>query len=152
VAVKKPVILRHGLIYPRILGAGPFESGSYSPGVIRRFHHILLAMPAGREAEAEAFYTGLLGIPRVVKPEHLGARGGCWFEAGEVRIHLGVEADFKPARKAHPALIVDDLAALKRTLEEAGVELVVDQPLSGFERFYASDPFGNRLEFLQVQR
>ncbi|HSJ33727.1 MAG TPA: VOC family protein [Acidimicrobiia bacterium] len=120
--------------------------------MIRQFHHVLLAMPAGGEADAEAFYAGLLEIPRVVKPEHLEARGGCWFEDGEVRIHLGIEADFRPARKAHPALIVDDLAALKLTLEEAGVAVAVDQPLPGFDRFYASDPFGNRLEFLQPQR
>lgn len=117
--------------------------------VIRELHHVLLAMPAGGEAEAEAFYSGLLDIPRVTKPEHLEARGGCWFESGNVRIHLGVEGEFRPARKAHPALIVDDLSALRGVLEEAGVEVVVDEPLPGFDRFYASDPFGNRLEFLQ---
>lgn len=117
--------------------------------VIRELHHVLLAMPAGGEAGAEAFYSGLLGIPRVTKPEHLEVRGGCWFESGNVRIHLGVEGEFRPARKAHPALIVDDLAALGGVLEEAGVEVIVDEPLPGFDRFYASDPFGNRLEFLQ---
>lgn len=117
--------------------------------MISGIHHVQLAMPAGGEAEAEAFYSGLLGIPRVAKPSHLEVRGGCWFEDGDVRIHLGVEAEFRPARKAHPALLVQDLAALRTALEDAGVEVVVDQPLPGFNRFYASDPFDNRLEFLQ---
>lgn len=111
-------------------------------------HHVQLAMPTGGEAAAEAFYAGLLGIPRVAKPAHLEARGGCWFEDENVKIHLGVEAEFRPARKAHPALLVDDLTSLRTALEDAGVEVVVDQPLPGFDRFYASDPFGNRLEFL----
>ena len=111
-------------------------------------HHVQLAMPPGREAEAEAFYSDVLGIPRVAKPSHLEVRGGCWFESGEVRIHLGVEAGFVPARKAHPALVVHDLAAVRSRLGEAGVEVVTDEPLPGYDRFYASDPFGNRLEFL----
>lgn len=111
-------------------------------------HHVQLAMPPGREAEAEAFYSGMLGIPRVAKPSHLEVRGGCWFESGEVRIHLGIEKGFVPARKAHPALVVDDLAVARRRLEDAGVEVITDESLPGHDRFYASDPFGNRLEFL----
>lgn len=111
-------------------------------------HHVLLSMPKGREAEAIAFYEGLLGIARVVKPSHLQVRGGCWFESDTIRIHLGVEDPFSPARKAHPALLVDDLDGLRSILESAGVEVVVDEPLPGFERFYSYDPFGNRLEFL----
>lgn len=111
-------------------------------------HHAQLAMPPGNEAEAEAFYTGILGIPRVEKPTHLQARGGCWFETGETRIHLGVEHGFAPARKAHPALLVEDLEEMRRRLEDAGVEVVIDQPLPGYDRFYADDPFGNRIEFL----
>lgn len=117
--------------------------------VIRALHHVQLAMPADGEADAEQFYEEILGIPRVAKPPHLEPRGGCWFENENVKIHLGVEADFSPARKAHPALIVDDLETLHSILEHGGVEVVVDQPLSGFDRFYVSDPFGNRLEFLQ---
>ncbi|HSP65584.1 MAG TPA: hypothetical protein VLO10_05270, partial [Candidatus Deferrimicrobium sp.] len=74
---------------------------------VRAIDHVQLAMPAGGEERASAFYEALLGIPRVAKPAHLARRGGCWFEAGTVRIHLGVEADFRPARKAHPALVVD---------------------------------------------
>ncbi len=112
-------------------------------------HHVQLAMPAGRETEAIEFYAGLLDVPQVEKPAHLAARGGCWFETDEVRIHLGVEADFQPARKAHPALRIDDLQALRARLKSAGVETDPDQPLPGYERFYVSDPFGNRLEFLQ---
>lgn len=108
-------------------------------------------MPEGGEARAVAFYQDLLGIPEVPKPTHLQQRGGCWFESGAVRIHLGVEADFRPARKAHPALVVEDLAALRGTLERAGVEAVDDQPLPGYARFYVSDPFGNRIEILQVE-
>ena len=69
-------------------------------------------MPAGREAEAVAFYEGVLGIPHVPKPDHLAARGGCWFEDGDLKVHLGVDAGFRPATKAHPAFIVDDAARL----------------------------------------
>lgn len=117
--------------------------------VVSELHHVQLAMPADGEAAAEDFYEGILGIPRVAKPAHLDSRGGCWFEDGSVRIHLGVESDFTPARKAHPALMINDLNTLKSVLEEAGVEVVEDQPLPGFDRLYVSDPFGNRLEFLQ---
>lgn len=115
-------------------------------------HHVQLAMPPGREQEAEEFYAGLLGIPRVEKPAHLGARGGCWFENGEVRIHLGVEDDFRAAGKAHPALLVSDLTEIRERLEGAGVATTIDQPLPGHDRFYAIDPFGNRLELLAIKR
>ena len=106
-------------------------------------------MPAGREDDADAFYTGLLGLERVPKPPALAARGGRWFRSGSVEVHLGVEDDFRPARKAHPALKVDGVAALRERLAAAGVTVVDDEPLEGYERFYASDPFGNRLEFLE---
>lgn len=119
---------------------------------ISALHHVQLAMPVGGEEEAEDFYEKILGIPRAKKPAHLEARGGAWFENEHVRIHLGVEDDFKPAKKAHPALMVDDLEALQSVFEKEGVEVVVDQPLPGFDRFYVSDPFGNRLEFLQPSR
>lgn len=108
-------------------------------------------MPAGEEATATEFYEDLLGIPRVAKPAHLGARGGCWFESEAVRIHLGVESDFRPAKKAHPGLLVDDLDALQSRLADAGVSIVGDQPLPGFRRFYVSDPFGNRIEILSPE-
>jgi catechol 2,3-dioxygenase-like lactoylglutathione lyase family enzyme len=114
-----------------------------------RIDHVQLAMPAGREAAAVAFYEGLLGIRHVPKPPHLAARGGCWFESDGVKVHLGVEPGFRPARKAHPALLVDDLAALVERLAEAGVPLRDDEPLDGYDRVYADDPFGNRLELLE---
>ncbi|MEO7555926.1 MAG: VOC family protein [Acidimicrobiales bacterium] len=116
---------------------------------IESIEHVQLAMPAGREADAAAFYEGLLELPQVVKPPHLAARGGCWFERGALKIHLGVEQEFHPARKAHPALLVTDLAALRSRLSDAGVELVTDEPLEGYERIYAYDPFGNRLELME---
>jgi catechol 2,3-dioxygenase-like lactoylglutathione lyase family enzyme len=117
---------------------------------VEALHHVQLAMPACREAEARAFYAGLLGVPEVQKPANLAARGGCWFERGAVRIHLGVEADFRPARKAHPALLVGDLAALVGRLRAAGCETRDDEPLEGFVRTFVHDPFGNRIELMQA--
>ena len=114
--------------------------------------HVQLAMPAGREDDARAFYDHLLGIPEVAKPPHLAARGGCWFESGSVKAHLGVEGPFAPAKKAHPAFIVWDLAALSQRLEAAKYELKEDQLLEGVERRYVSDPFGNRIELMQPNR
>lgn len=111
--------------------------------------HVQLAMPPGGEVEARAFYEDLLGIPEQPKPANLATRGGCWFESSTLKIHLGVEAAFIPAKKAHPALLVHDLPALVRTLIAAGVDVVDDQPLEGYDRIYASDPFGNRLELLE---
>jgi catechol 2,3-dioxygenase-like lactoylglutathione lyase family enzyme len=116
--------------------------------MIEGLHHVQLAMPAGGEPEAIAFYQGILGIPQVPKPMNLAGRGGCWFETATVKIHLGVEPGFRPARKAHPAFVVSDLAGLRRRLADNDVETADDEPLPGFDRFYAYDPFGNRLEFL----
>ena len=107
-------------------------------------------MPAGGEDAARGFYTGLLGLPERAKPPRLVARGGCWFEAPGVKVHLGVDADFRAARKAHPALLVDDLAALLTTLAAAGVDVVSDEPADGRARCYVSDPFGNRIELMQT--
>src|SRR5262245_43588774 len=114
--------------------------------------HIQLAMPAGREQEARAFYTGLLGIPESVKPPHLAKRGGAWFENGAVKLHLGVEADFRPARKAHPALLVSGLEALIGRLKAHGVPLSDDEPLEGYLRVFVADPFGNRIELMEPRR
>ena len=106
-------------------------------------------MPPEREPEAVAFYEALLGLANVPKPPHLAVRGGCWFEGPGVKLHLGVEADFRPARKAHPALLVDDLPALAERLEAAGHEVRVEGGLDGYDQRYVDDPFGNRLELLQ---
>ena len=111
--------------------------------------HVQLAMPAGREAEARAFYSDILGISEQPKPPHLAARGGCWFERGRLKIHLGVEKQFVPARKAHPALIVEDLPALVATLKRAGYAVVENELLEGYDRVYVDDPFGNRIELME---
>lgn len=112
--------------------------------------HVQIAMPAGREAEARAFYSGLLGIPEVEKPKALAGRGGVWFEHGGVRVHLGVDPDFRPARKAHPAFVVHGLPALARRLRDAAVEVVEDDALPGRTRLYVADPFGNRVELVDA--
>ena len=111
--------------------------------------HVQLAMPAGTEDEARRFYEGVLGIPEVPKPPALAVRGGCWFESDTVKVHLGVDPDFRPARKAHPALLVADLTKLVETLRAAGVPVQDDEPLDGHDRVYVDDPFGNRLELLE---
>lgn len=111
--------------------------------------HVQLAMPAGGEDDATAFYEGILGITRVPKPPHLAGRGGCWFESGDLKVHLGVDAEFRPATKAHPAFIVDDVQALASEMAAAGYEVVDDEPLVGYDRVYVNDPFGNRIELMQ---
>ena len=112
--------------------------------------HVQLAMPPGGEAAARHFYSGLLGLPEVPKPPLLAARGGCWFEGPAVRLHLGVEPDFRPAKKAHPALLVDDLDGLAAELAAAGATVVPDTDLPGVKRCHVADPFGNRIELIQV--
>ncbi|RYZ10102.1 MAG: glyoxalase [Myxococcales bacterium] len=113
--------------------------------------HVQLAMPAGQEQAARDFYSGLLGLPEVPKPPVLAARGGCWFELGIVKVHLGVEQEFRPAKKAHPGFRIDDLEALVKRLRAAGVPVKEDDaPLEGPLRYFAEDPFGNRLELLQA--
>ena len=116
---------------------------------IREIDHVQLAMPPGRESEARAFYQGILGIPEVPKPPNLAKRGGCWFIRGSLRIHLGVENDFRAANKAHPAFVVDDLSSLKAAIEAAGYACATDEPLDGYNRIYTHDPFGNRIELME---
>jgi catechol 2,3-dioxygenase-like lactoylglutathione lyase family enzyme len=111
--------------------------------------HVQLAMPAGQENRAREFYSTLLGIPEVPKPPELAKRGGVWFEEGPLKIHLGVEADFRPARKAHPALLVRDLAELVKRLRKAGHAVIDDEALEGYLRVYVFDPFGNRIELME---
>ena len=102
----------------------------------------------GKETGATDLYERILGIPQVVKPPHLEARGGCWFETETVQVHLGVEVAFRPAKKAHPAFLVEDLESVRQRLVDANVEVVDDRPLPRYNRFYAFDPFGNRIELL----
>ena len=112
--------------------------------------HIQIAMPTGEEQQARAFYVDVLGFIEIPKPAELAKRGGAWFQSQSVQLHLGVEADFKPARKAHPAFIVDDLDALIETVQAAGYETDTSQPrLDGYKRAHVFDPFGNRIELME---
>ncbi|MEJ2862005.1 VOC family protein [Actinomycetospora flava] len=113
-------------------------------------HHVQLALPAGEEDRARAFFVGVLGMTEIDKPPVLAVRGGAWFRAA-LEIHLGVEDDFRPAHKAHPGILVDDLDAVAERLHEAGHHVTPDRDFPGFRRFYAHDPFGNRLEFLEPE-
>ena len=112
--------------------------------------HVQVAAPAGCEAEARAFYGELLGLEELTKPAPLAERGGCWFRAGAQELHVGVEDPFAPARKAHPGLVSTDLGALAASLAAHGIDVAYDETIPGTERFYAADPFGNRLEFRQA--
>ncbi len=116
---------------------------------ITKLDHVQLAMPPGREAEARAFYQGLLGFREVPKPPQLAARGGCWFQSGDVKVHLGVDHNFVPAKKAHPAFVVRDLRKMVDEFEKAGVSVTSDMPLDGYVRNFVHDPFGNRIELMQ---
>lgn len=111
--------------------------------------HVQLAMPENQEDRARQFYGSLLGLVEVPKPESLAVRGGCWFESGRTIVHLGVQKDFIPALKAHPAFTVSDLGQLRERLTRAGYTVNDDDSVPGVNRFYVSDPFGNRLEFIQ---
>ena len=113
--------------------------------------HVQLAMPTGGENAARGFYGELLGLPEVAKPANLASRGGAWFQTGSRQLHLGVESDFRPAKKAHPAFLVSDLDGLRQRLIANGQAPQDDEPLAGYRRFYLSDPFGNRLEFLEPE-
>lgn len=111
--------------------------------------HVQLAMPPGGEDAARAFYVGALGLAETPKPTELAKRGGCWFVGGLAHIHLGVEPDFRPARKAHPALLVDDLSALVEQLAQHDCAATYGKPLAGYVRADIADPFGNRIELMQ---
>ncbi|WP_328926080.1 glyoxalase [Streptomyces sp. NBC_00190] len=111
--------------------------------------HVQLAAPPGSEGRLRAYYTEVLGMNEIPKPAVLAARGGCWFAAGPVQLHLGVEEDFRAARKAHPGLRVTGIVAYASRLRERGATVVWDDNLPGHRRFYSEDPVGNRLEFLE---
>ena len=111
--------------------------------------HVQLAAPPGSEDLLRAYYTDVLGMTEIPKPPVLAARGGCWFQAGAVQLHLGIEADFRPARKAHPGLRVTGIGAYAARLTGHGAPVTWDDNLPGHRRFYSEDPVGNRLEFLE---
>ena len=112
--------------------------------------HVQIAIPAGEEEKARTFYIDLLGFTEIPKPPELVKRGGAWFQSGNVQLHLGVESDFRPARKAHPALIVDELDSLIAKVQSAGYETDTSQPsLDGYKRAHIFDPFGNRIELME---
>ncbi len=113
--------------------------------------HVQLAMPAGQEGKARAFYEGILGIPEKPKPANLAKRGGAWFESGHIKVHIGVDKDFAPAAKAHIAFLTTELHDIVTRSRSAGLQVQDDEPLEGYERVYIYDPFGNRLEFMQVK-
>ena len=110
--------------------------------------HVQLAMPPGEEQKARAFYAGLLGMTELSKPPELAKHGGCWFESGGVQLHLGTESEFRPARKAHPALRCRDYAILVQALRDSGIEVVEPRDIPGVIRCHVHDPFGNRLELI----
>jgi len=122
---------------------------SAAPFTVEGLHHVQLAMPPGGEPEAQRFYGDVLMFDQVAKPEHLVPRGGCWFRSGPLELHLGVEEGFRASAKAHPAVRVLGLAALRAHVEAAGVSVETDTDLDGHARWYVRDPFGNRLEFIE---
>jgi catechol 2,3-dioxygenase-like lactoylglutathione lyase family enzyme len=111
--------------------------------------HVQLAMPKGGEERARGFYVGVLGMTEQLKPPELAARGGAWFQDGAIQLHLGVDAEFRPAQRAHPALLVTRLAEYVARARAQGCRVVDDDPLPGFERIFLYDPFGNRLELME---
>jgi catechol 2,3-dioxygenase-like lactoylglutathione lyase family enzyme len=111
--------------------------------------HVQLAMPRGGEAKAREFYVDVLGLTELPKPPELAVRGGAWFTSGAVNLHLGVDGEFRPTVKAHPAFRVDDLQAIAGRARTRGCRISSDEPLPGFERIFVYDPFGNRIELMQ---
>ena len=122
-----------------------------SNGPFTAIDHVQLAMPKGEEEKARSFYRDLLGMFEIAKPTELARRGGCWFESGSVQIHLGVENDFRPAKKAHPALRCRDYDALINRLRATGIEVSDDDNIPGLRRSHVEDSFGNRIELIAEQ-
>ncbi len=119
---------------------------------ILHFDHIQIAAPEGCEPAAREFYGSILGMKEVEKPPVLRDRGGCWFQCGAQKFHVGVERNFRPAKKAHPAFAVNDLDGLRKILIARDVAIVDDDSLPDERRFYAEDPWGNRLEFIEIHK
>lgn len=116
--------------------------------LVRGLDHVQLAVPPGAEQACRAFFVGVLGMPEVEKPPVLASRGGIWVQAGEQQLHLGVDKDFRPAKKAHPAFAVGDIDALAARVAAAGHRVSWDNAIAGTRRFFTDDPFGNRVEFV----
>ena len=116
---------------------------------IAEIDHVQLAGPPGCEERARRFFGEILGMEELPKPPALQARGGVWFRCGAHQLHIGIEKEFRPARKAHPAFRVEDLKALRTRLRASGIAFQEDDLLPGADRIYVDDPFGNRLEFLE---
>ena len=112
------------------------------------YDHVQLAMPPGEEARARAFYSDILGMTELEKPTELKKRGGAWFASGVLQLHLGVEADFRPAQKAHPALRCADFDALVARLRASGIDVRVEAVENDLRHGYTADPFGNRIELI----
>ena len=121
----------------------------YQTELFQGLHHVQLAIPAGSEDRCREFWGRILGFLELEKPAVLAARGGCWFRGGSLEVHLGVEDDFRAAGKAHPGILVSGLNDIAERLEKNGVEVTWDDNFPGMRRFYAADPFGNRLEFME---
>jgi catechol 2,3-dioxygenase-like lactoylglutathione lyase family enzyme len=119
---------------------------------VAHIDHVQIAAPEGCEAAAREFYGAVLGMKEIEKPSVLRARGGCWFLCGAQQLHIGVERDFRPAKKAHPAFAVFNPDDLREALTISGVAMTSDDNLPGEPRFYAEDPWGNRLEFIEIQK
>ncbi|MFJ5712960.1 glyoxalase [Neobacillus sp. NPDC093127] len=117
--------------------------------VIKKIDHVQLAAPKGCEEAARGFFSGILGLAEVEKPEELKKRGGVWFEFGTFQLHIGVEEPFSPAKKAHPGFVVENIEELKKLLNEKQIAFTSDDNLPGASRIHVHDPFGNRLEFLE---
>ena len=117
---------------------------------IQAIDHVQIAIPVGSEAIALLFYRDLLGLTEVPKPPAMAKRGGAWLEAGAVKVHLGVEADFRANDKAHVAFVVDDVANLAQRASAAGYKVKHDSELPGYDRAFLYDPFGNRIEILRA--
>lgn len=114
--------------------------------------HIQIAAPPNAEDEARSFYGAILGMTEIQKPDSLKGRGGCWFQIGAQEVHIGIQQDFIPAKKAHPGFTVHALEPLKLRLEKAGYAIHEDTPINGRARFFTNDPFGNRIEFLTFSK
>jgi len=114
--------------------------------------HVQLAIPPGGEAAARAFYGEILGLPELPKPEAMRARGGIWFQAGSIQIHLGIEPDMRPSSKAHPALLVTEFDAWRTRLTAAGCRWQIAEEIQGARRGHTWDPFGNRIELIEAGR